>query len=295
MPTPDPRPTNRQLLAPPNTFPAHPLLPSMATTPPHDADKQSLPKRLRAAQDWFRDRLLPLRMCLGRKITSDAQRTIVRISRTRLVKGPCSQQELEAMRYAAAHTSVPVPRVRGVHRLRRGLFIVMDYIAGESLADVWPGLAAADKARTAARIWACLGQLHACRPPSSLGAMTAASIGGGPVRDGALGVDEAGAREMGPFAGAEEFAAVVAGRECVEGLRLAPAEVVFVHADICPRNIILGRDGNLWFIDWEFAGWWPMYWERVKWTFSDFPPTPDFVALLDEQAAKAHGLSDCGA
>ncbi|KAG5982536.1 hypothetical protein E4U55_001756 [Claviceps digitariae] len=220
----------------------------------------------------------------------DEQRKIVQISRSQLVKGPCSQQELQAMQYAAAHTSVPVPRIHRIYHLRQGLFISMDYIHGESLKDVWPRLTGPERTKTIAEIWRCLSQLHACRPPSSLGPITAASVGGGPVRDGALRLGEGGPQEMGPFVNADDFAAVVAEKEYFESFDFQPTEIAFVHADICPRNIIRGRDGNLWFIDWEFAGWWPMYWERLKWDFADFPPASDFVRLLNIEAAKAHEL-----
>lgn len=40
--------------------------------------------------------------------------------------------------------------------------------------------------------------------------------------------------------------------------------VVFTHADLAPRNIIV-RDGKIvGLLDWEDAGWYPEYWEYVK-------------------------------
>ncbi|KAG6013227.1 hypothetical protein E4U54_006964 [Claviceps lovelessii] len=229
----------------------------MATTSSHDSRGPRLAMRLRSVKRKLQQRLLPLRMYLGRKIMYVEQRKIVQISRTQLVKGPCSEQELQAMLYAASHTSVPVPRIHRIYRLRQGLFIAMDYIHGESLQHVWPRLTDAEKAQTIRQVWDSLNLLHACRPPSSLGPITAASIGGGPVRDGALHLGECGPQDMGPFLSAADFATVVADRQCVAGFALEPAEVAFVHADICPRNIIRGYDGKLWLIDWEFAGWWP--------------------------------------
>ena len=184
------------------------------------------------------------------------------------------------MQYAAHHTSIPVPRIRQTYHLRQGLFIAMDYIQGESLQDVWPRLSPAEKTHTIAQIWRCLSQLHACRPPSALGTITAASIGGGPVRDGALSLGESGPQEVGPFIRADDFAAVVADKKHFVGFHLQPTEVAFVHADICPRNIILGRDGNLWFIDWEFAGWWPI----CRWLFS----------LLSIRSMRRHCGRDAG-
>jgi len=40
--------------------------------------------------------------------------------------------------------------------------------------------------------------------------------------------------------------------------------IVFTHADLAPRNIIV-RDGHLsGIVDWQMAGWYPEYWESVK-------------------------------
>ena len=41
--------------------------------------------------------------------------------------------------------------------------------------------------------------------------------------------------------------------------------LIFTHADLHPRNILIGEDGGITgIIDWETAGWYPRYWERVK-------------------------------
>ena len=40
--------------------------------------------------------------------------------------------------------------------------------------------------------------------------------------------------------------------------------IVFTHGDLAPRNIIV-RDGKIVaLLDWEVAGWYPEYWEYVK-------------------------------
>jgi thiamine kinase-like enzyme len=41
-------------------------------------------------------------------------------------------------------------------------------------------------------------------------------------------------------------------------------EILFTHGDISPRNIMV-RDGHIAaIIDWQYAGWYPEYWEFVK-------------------------------
>lgn len=200
----------------------------------------------------------------------DEQRKIVQVSSRQLIKGPCSQQELEAMQYAASSTSVPLPRIHRTYQLRQGLFIAMDYIRGESLEDLWARMTDGEKRKTVAQVWDSVRQLHACRPPSRLGGMAAASVGGGPVRDGALGVEDDGPAGLGPFVESADFVSVLDERTDFAEFSRLPDQVAFVHADICPRNIIRAADGKLYLIDWEFAGWWPLCKHKTKQFRSDF-------------------------
>ncbi|OAQ57849.2 protein kinase-like protein [Pochonia chlamydosporia 170] len=232
-------------------------------------------------EDW----IFPLRMILGRKIMYDEQRSIVQVSRNQLIKGPCSQQELEAMEYAASYTSVCLPCIHRTYHRRRGLFIAMDFVQGKTLDSLWSTFTDEEKQKCVVLIWDSVRQLHACHPPASLGRIVAASISGGPVRDGAFGVQGNGPQSIGPFVDEEDFRSVLEERAEFAKFDRHPARVGFVHADLAPRNIIVKNDNQLCFIDWELAGWWPLYWERMKWHFSDFPPTPDFLYLMDQMTA----------
>lgn len=55
-------------------------------------------------------------------------------------------------------------------------------------------------------------------------------------------------------------------------LRSAPTpplpKLVFTHGDLAARNIIIRDDGKLvGLVDWEWAGWYPEYFERVRCEF----------------------------
>ncbi|PHH75276.1 hypothetical protein CDD80_2493 [Ophiocordyceps camponoti-rufipedis] len=241
---------------------------------------------------WFQDWTLALRLRLGTKIMYDDVRKIVRVSASQVIKGPCSEQELEAMEYALKHTSVCLPRIHRTYRRKDGLFIAMDYVQGTQLDHLWPGLDDAARRGVVEKIWRSVKMLHACRPPAELGGVTTASVSGGSVRDGILGVDDTGAVSAGPFMSADDFEDFVKGNGDVEGFPRWPARTGLVHADLTPRNIIVTPDGRVCFIDWEFAGWWPLYWERVKWHFTDFPPTPEWVNLMDEVSGWARGIQE---
>lgn len=39
---------------------------------------------------------------------------------------------------------------------------------------------------------------------------------------------------------------------------------VFTHHDLAPRNILLAPSGDLWLLDWEFAGFYPIYFEYAS-------------------------------
>ncbi|KAG2097791.1 hypothetical protein BD769DRAFT_1700845 [Suillus cothurnatus] len=40
--------------------------------------------------------------------------------------------------------------------------------------------------------------------------------------------------------------------------------VVFTHQDLCPRNILLGRDGRVYVLDWEVSGFYPAWFEYAS-------------------------------
>ena len=238
---------------------------------------------------WLKRRLedvtFPIRMRMGRKIMWDENRKIVQISRTELVKGPCREQELEAMQYVAAKTHVLLPRVHRTYRRNDGLYIAMDFVRGERLDHLWSRLTDAEGRCWVQRIWTQLQELRAHVPPSELD-VAVASISGGSICDGILSQEAVGPFEtirqfrmfLRQSPNLREYSKIWDRPELDDCFRS-----VLAHADVSARNIIVrSSDGQPVIIDWEFAGWWPEYWEQIKWHFSDFPPLPRWVELLDE-------------
>jgi aminoglycoside phosphotransferase (APT) family kinase protein len=39
---------------------------------------------------------------------------------------------------------------------------------------------------------------------------------------------------------------------------------VFTHHDLAPRNLLLDPSGQLWLLDWDYAGWYPNYFEYAS-------------------------------
>jgi hypothetical protein len=243
---------------------------------------------LRFLQRKLEDWLFPIRMHFGRKIMYDRRRMIVQVSATELIKGPCSEQELEAMRYVGQHTHVSIPRVHRTYRRRNGMFIAMDFIQGKGLDCVWSGLTADEKKMTARRVWDQLQSLRAAIPFQQSD-LAVGSVCGGSVFEPAVSQGF-----IGPFEKLGEFHTLLRDKALVgpEMERFSHfwtqdgSDVrwhsVLTHADLAPRNIIYSEDGSLTLIDWETAGLWPEYWECVKWHFTDFPHLPGWSDTMDE-------------
>ncbi|TKA67741.1 hypothetical protein B0A55_07787 [Friedmanniomyces simplex] len=252
-----------------------------------------------ALRRWLEDLLFPIRMRLGRKIMWIPERKIVQISQTTLIKGPVSQQEIEAMRFVAANAApsasilgskaatVCLPAIRRTYQRSDGLYVAMDFVEGDRLDLLWPKLNGDMQEALMEQIWAQVTTIRALTTPKRLHDIAVGSaITGRGVHDGILSLEP-----VGPFASLADFC---------DFLRLCPnieyfqhlldggeddgdePVSVFSHADICGRNIIIRRsDGMPCLIDWELAGWWPPRWEYVKARFTDFPVLPGWIEMFE--------------
>lgn len=86
--------------------------------------------------------------------------------------------------------------------------------------------------------------------------------------------------------------------------------IVFTHGDLHPRNIMVSWEGNqrsvaaaenlrvTAILDWEFAGWYPEYWEFVKAlnTIRTRGPLRDWIDFLPTDAIGSYMIEysiDC--
>ncbi|KAF3171378.1 hypothetical protein TWF106_006534 [Orbilia oligospora] len=53
-------------------------------------------------------------------------------------------------------------------------------------------------------------------------------------------------------------------RCCTTGPAALDCPLVFTHHDLAPRNMIVDPRGDLWLIDWDYAGWYPAYFDRAS-------------------------------
>ncbi|KAM0230514.1 hypothetical protein ACHAPO_009279 [Fusarium lateritium] len=147
--------------------------------------------------------------------------------------------EAQVLRFVKEHTTIPVPEVISSDWDR----ITMEYVEGQTLQQAWPMRA--------------LGGIH-------LGRLD----GQGVV------VPSIVTRSGGPFGTLAEFHDwLVKPPKRLQSQSMywhqittqlgADYPIVFTHGDIAARNILV-RDGHIVaLLDWEFAGWYPEYWEYV--------------------------------
>ena len=157
---------------------------------------------------------------------------------------------------------------------QEGVFsICMDYIDGVCLEDVWDSMHVEQKKSIARRLRHIVSTMRAAQPTSTPPLIGACD---GPARDCRDRNDFTG----GPFRSETDFNTFILDlgkntpqlvRETLVGSLQACTEhrIVFSHADLSPRNIIVHDDQILALLDWEYAGWYPEYWEYVK--FFDTP------------------------
>ncbi|KIJ11079.1 hypothetical protein PAXINDRAFT_101804 [Paxillus involutus ATCC 200175] len=161
-------------------------------------------------------------------------------------------------------TTIPVPKLRQVVRHPRGTYLVMEYIDEETLDTAWGRLTIFSKLRIA---WTLRGYVKQLR---RLRRAVPGTLNGTPSWEPEYLFTGFGA---GPFASYDDFTAWYNHKlDVSQRMKKAPADaprfdtswpVVFTHMDLCPRNILLARDGTLYVLDWGRSGFYPAWFEYV--------------------------------
>jgi len=234
-------------------------------------------------------RMLSFRLWLGKKIYG-SNISIVRISPTRMIKWGCEESELEAHRYIAANTTIPVPKLHRVHNLRGKLALEMEYIAdGEILRAHWGDYTDQQKMALVDEVAGYINQLRDLEPPN---AHRVSSTDGNACRQIRVG----SVKRFGPFDDIPAFHNFIRGNMDFENtLQGFGEEVVqvhqrddyairFTHGDLGVQNILVRKDATVAaIIDWECAGWYPEYWEYTM-AHYNYVMFPEFYDLLRERA-----------
>jgi aminoglycoside phosphotransferase len=232
-----------------------------------------------AVKDTFFRRVLTLAAFKIAARFSRSGGSCVRISRRLVVKtGPFVHlTEASTLSFVASKTSIPVPRVHCAFVHNNRAFIVMDRIRGVSLTRAWTTLSDSDRTAIYEQLKVMFQELRSLTPPPGVGVE---SCVGGSLRDSRIARSSP---RFGPFKTTQEFHLwlrnglrpedhpdreededwkdIKAMAQKQDGPWPAP---VFTHGDLNPSNILVHGDRVVGIIDWEFAGWYPYYWEYTS-------------------------------
>ncbi|TFK57712.1 kinase-like protein, partial [Heliocybe sulcata] len=175
--------------------------------------------------------------------------------------------EAVAQEFVRTHTSIPVPRIRRCIADGHGHgYMVMERIEGVKLDRLWPSLNTWQRFIV---VWTIRGYIRQLRHVSSDYVCRDVP---GPMaetpqlcnRPNLMTRD----KPFGPFDSAPEFYQywndqykdkVRARNFCLDDT----VPLVLTHNDLRPGNIIVGRDGKIWLIDWDQAGFYPPWQEYL--------------------------------
>ncbi|KAI9783835.1 MAG: hypothetical protein M1839_003171 [Geoglossum umbratile] len=215
-------------------------------------------------------------------ISEKLRRTVVAVSDTFLVKYGRAVEEIEGwnLLFVEQSLGMPAPRLYAMFEESQDIFLVMEYIHGDLLEDVWSDLEEQDKMTIVGKLGGIIDNM---RSLPSLGYF--GSVLRGPLPNDMFWTETLDPSVCGPFSDGNElclglvaqliYRQVVTSR--VEFFKrhlpqlLGRHPPVFTHADIQRKNIIVqeikggqSRDYNVFIIDWESAGWYPSCWEYIS-------------------------------
>ncbi|KAJ5853903.1 hypothetical protein N7534_006446 [Penicillium rubens] len=201
---------------------------------------------------------------------------VVRLSRDLVMKGggtvlPC---EAKTLNLVASRTGIRAPRVHRSFQVEDDTqyfgtkgYIVMDFIPGQPLDKCWADLTSDNQRQIAIQIAEMIKEMQ------SVVISQPGPPGGGPFR-GRFFTDYS----AGPFKDSAEFQGWFNHKlDICKHVKQCPKDIppfqfttfVLTHQDISPRNLILDQNGEVWLVDWAFAG--------------AYPPAFESAALLAQQ------------
>ncbi|KAI0964779.1 kinase-like protein [Xylaria arbuscula] len=216
---------------------------------------------------------------MGAEVRMDGGEVLKRSRRVR-------HNEEAALRLVKKHTTIPVPKVydseyKIVDSLPYGQ-IWMEHLQGSPLDKIWDTLEDSAKKKISNELWGFVQQLRRIPKPSSLRHLYQCGADGSACQDVLLEdlksllepllSDDALRKRINECY--LDYNGGSYGENLMDYLPHLD-QSVFTHADLAPRNVLVDDRGEITgLIDWEFAGWYPDYWEyaktQVQWLAEDF-------------------------
>ncbi|KAF9808690.1 hypothetical protein IEO21_07802 [Rhodonia placenta] len=168
--------------------------------------------------------------------------------------------------FVRKHTSIPVPRVIAATAWYDRRFVLMKRVHGDNLQAVWRHLDTEQRANIVEQLRSFVLQLRALKSPHG---QAVCGLNGAATLDSRVS-----SHPIGPFANEGAFndrlidaAEPYSCEEILADVRSRMRDdhrVVFTHADLAPRNILVRGGTIVAVIDWEESGWYPEHWEFVR-------------------------------
>lgn len=185
--------------------------------------------------------------------------------------------EAEALRIAADN-GIPVPRVFDAWRGPEGyIHISMEHVRGASLESLIHTMSSEEVARIARQLRLIVNKLRRIPVPDKTPIQSCGKEK--EIRDLRLYFNHhypacANEEEFNEFLLCETRSPSYSAADLKSMLR-TDHRLHFTHADLMPNNIMIEDGKIVALLDWEFAGWYPEWWEVAK--FSKFPGASQWV------------------
>ena len=199
-----------------------------------------------------------------------------RITPNKIVKrGPYVRlTEAASMQYVAERTSVPVPKVHCAFVSNGRTYIVMERLRGEPISQTLTTMDEPGRDKLLVQLKGYLDDMRALSPPASTGVQSCICTS---LYDSRIPKSDP---QFGPFNTIQEFHLWL--RDGLQISQIKDEEYraeweemiikqdgswppsVFTHGDLNPSNILVHKGQISGIIDWEFAGWYPHYWEYTS-------------------------------
>jgi aminoglycoside phosphotransferase (APT) family kinase protein len=257
-------------------------------TLPYFADPALLPAKLPAVEEIE---------SAGQLLSQTTGRKVVRIGEHFVVKYGVHVDLLEGetMLFLAQETTqVPVPRIYALFDREsdsgtRTKYIIMELIKGQALSIAWPQMNHTTKEAITSKLQRAFGEMRKLKTPGGF-----CSIGRRGLPDAVFWTDDPESPYFGPFDTETELNAAMVSKYRTIGFSdhradwyargfnavLQGHNPVFSHGDFQRKNVIVrelqdtSSDGSanpspdIVMIDWEFAAWYPSYWEYARAIFA---------------------------
>ncbi|KAI0183058.1 kinase-like domain-containing protein [Xylaria flabelliformis] len=168
----------------------------------------------------------------------------------------------------AFNAGLPAPKVHKTDVAPDGEnHIHMDYIQGQTLEVLWGDMSIEQKTDMARQLRGIVETMRSVVPPTDV---VIGACDGTEIRDTRVHFtyhsppchDEAGFNQFLLSSLYEQVPPLV--KEAIARRLRTDHRIVLTHCDLTPRNILV-RDGKIsGLVDWEDSGWYPEYWEYVK-------------------------------